>query len=210
MYSVKGSYVVKKPTKPKRTNNKKTIIFDDVILHKDMSYRICQGADGVYAEIMHKIIEQFEIAQANWKRVFVLRFDLHIDHYTETNEIVRRFFNRFNKRLKRKYGFKDVGYCWVREQERAKSQHYHCVFFLDGDLIQNSTKIIPMIKGAWQRTAGYSVPTIKNPFYYVDNEEAAQDAIYRVSYLAKTRGKGYRPPQTKDFNCSRMKLKERN
>lgn len=206
MYPIEGNYAVNNPTKPERTNNKKKVTFDSVILHKEMEYRICQADNGVYSKILHKLILQFEVAQEKWGRVFVLRFDLHIDHFTDDNKVISLFSCALKKRLKRNYAFKDISFCWVREQERAKSQHYHCVLFLDGDLIQNSTKIIPMIKETWERPAGgYHVPTIKNPFYFVDNEQAAQEAIYRVSYLAKTRGKGYRPPQTKDYQCSRMK-----
>ena len=33
--------------------------------------------------------------------------------------------------------------------------------------------------------------------------EAIQNAIYHISYLAKTRGKGYRPTQTKDYGWAR-------
>jgi hypothetical protein len=33
------------------------------------------------------------------------------------------------------------------------------------------------------------------------------DAIYRISYLAKVRGKGYRDPQAKDYGTSRLKFK---
>ena len=33
-------------------------------------------------------------------------------------------------------------------------------------------------------------------------------AIYRISYLAKTRGKGYRDPQAKDYETSRLKPKD--
>lgn len=51
-----------------------------------------------------------------------------------------------------------------------------------------------MIKEAWEKpTGGYHVPIIK------------QEVIYRVSYLAKARGKGYRDKQAKDYQCSRMK-----
>jgi hypothetical protein len=32
-------------------------------------------------------------------------------------------------------------------------------------------------------------------------------AINRLSYLAKTRGKGYRDPQAKDYGTSRLKPK---
>ncbi|MDX2425517.1 MAG: inovirus-type Gp2 protein, partial [Cycloclasticus sp.] len=161
---------------------------------------------GLYVQILESMINQFEIAATKWKRVFVLRFDLHMENYRSDNKIITEFRKRLFQRLKRTYDFKDIGFCWVREQERAKSQHYHFVLFLDGDLIRHSSKINNMVKQAWERPeGGYTVPVIKHPFYFADSEEVTQDAIYRVSYLAKARGKGYRDKQAKDYQCSRMK-----
>ena len=37
------------------------------------------------------------------------------------------------------------------------------------------------------------------PYHFANCEDMIQEAIYRVSYLAKPRGKGYRSAQTKDF-----------
>ncbi|MFT6910275.1 MAG: hypothetical protein ACJAS1_007003, partial [Oleiphilaceae bacterium] len=128
--------------------------------------------------------------------------------YTKDNAIITAFRKRLNQRLKRYYGFKEIGSCWVREQERAKTQHYHFVLFLDGNLIRHSSKINEMVRAAWDDGTGtYTMPHIPRPYHFVDSEDTMQDAIYRVSYLAKPRGKGYRPPQTKDFQCSRMKAK---
>ena len=111
------------------------------------------------------------------------------------------------QKLKRVYGFKDIGYAWAREQERSKKQHYHFVLFLDGDLIRHSSKITQIIKQAWEREGSNCyMPVIPRPFHFADNEEAVQDMLERVSYLAKPRGKGYRDNQVKDYNCSRMKL----
>ena len=36
-------------------------------------------------------------------------------------------------------------------------------------------------------------------------KEKRLEAINRVSYLGKTRGKGYRPKQSKDYGSSRLK-----
>jgi hypothetical protein len=152
------------------------------------------------------MIEQFEIGLKKWRRVFVLRFDLHTHVFTKNNVRITAFRKRLFQKLKRYYGFKEIGSCWVREQERAKSQHYHFVLFLDGNLIRHSSIINEMIRAAWDDGTGtYTMPHIKHPFYFVDREEITQEAMYRMSYLAKPRGKGYRPPQTKDFQCSRMK-----
>jgi len=192
--------------KPKRTHNRKRVIFEDTFLHNGKTYRVNSSKSGLYAEILKPMIEQFEIGLEKWRRVFVLRFDLHTHVFTKNNVRITAFRKRLFQKLKRYYGFKEIGSCWVREQERAKSQHYHFVLFLDGNLIRHSSIINEMIRAAWDDGTGtYTMPHIKHPFHFVDREGIAQEAIYRVSYLAKPRGKGYRPPQTKDFQCSRMK-----
>ena len=192
-------------TKPKRTHNRKRVIFEDAFLHNGKTYRVNSSKSGLYAEILKPMIEQFEIGLEKWRRVFVLRFDLHTHVFTKDNARITAFRKRLFQKLKRYYGFKEIGSCWVREQERAKSQHYHCVLFLDGNLIRHSSMINEMIRAAWDDGTGtYTMPHIKHPFHFVDREGITQEAMYRVSYLAKPRGKGYRPPQTKDFQCSRM------
>lgn len=192
--------------KPKRTTNRKRIIRDDTFMHNGKAYKVNTEKSGLYVEILQRIIEQFEISQKKWKRVFVLRFDLHTHAFTENNVRITAFRKRLFQKLKRHYGFKEIGYCWAREHEKGKSQHYHFVLFLDGNLIRHSSKINPMIKAAWDDGTGtYHVPFIKHPFHFADSEDDIEKAIYRVSYLAKPRGKGYRPPQTKDYGASRMK-----
>ena len=193
-------------TKPKRTHNRKRVIFEDTFSHNGKTYRVNSSKSGLYAEILKPMIEQFEIGLEKWRRVFVLRFDLHTHVFTKDNARITAFRKRLFQKIKRYYGFKEIGSCWVREQERAKSQHYHCVLFLDGNLIRHSSIINEMIRAAWDDGTGtYTMPHIKHPFHFVDREGITQEAMYRVSYLAKPRGKGYRPPQTKDFQCSRMK-----
>jgi hypothetical protein len=210
--SVNDKEIVRRSKKAKRTTNRKRVTFNDTITHYDKTYQINNGKGekklGLHLETIQRIIEQFEIALAKWRRVFVFRFDLHLPFETKDNKHMTAFRKRLFQKLKREYGFKELGFCWAREYHgKGKGQHYHWVIFLDGDLIRHSSRIRDMIKQAWEKpTGGYHVPTIKRPFYFVDNEAVIQDVIYRVSYLGKTRGKGYRPPQTKDFQCSRMKL----
>ena len=55
------------------------------------------------------------------------------------------------------------------------------------------------------------MPVIKNPFYFIDKDNCQEErakAIDRLSYLAKTRGKGYRDSQAKDYGSSRLKPKD--
>ncbi|MDT8372034.1 MAG: inovirus-type Gp2 protein [Gammaproteobacteria bacterium] len=192
--------------KPNRTINRKKIIFEKTFTHNGKTYSVNTEKSGLYLEIMKAIVEQFEIAVSKWRRVFVLRFDLHSHIHTHDNKQMTLFRKRLFQKLKRVYGFNDIGFCWVREQERAKAQHYHWVLFLAGDLIRHSTRINAIIKETWEDQRGNNtMPTIGHPYYFVDNDQVAQEAVYRVSYLAKPRGKGYRGKQVKDFQCSRMK-----
>ncbi len=192
--------------RPKRTINRKKTIFDDSFTYKDKTYRVNPKGSGLYVEILESIINQFQIAQSKWKRVFSLRFDLHMDIHRRDNRLITGFRKRVFQKLKREYGFKDIGYAWAREQERSKKQHYHFVLFLDGDLIRHSSKINKIIKKAWEREGSNCyMPVIPRPFHFSDNDEATQDMLERISYLAKTAGKGYREKQVKDFSCSRIK-----
>ncbi len=195
--------------KIKRTTNRKQITTANTIIHNDKEYRINNGNGkcGLYTAILHRMIEQFEIAQQKWGRVFMLRIELHLPHETQDNKCITGFNKRLFQRLKREYGFSDIGFCWAREYHgKGKGQHYHYALFLDGNKIRHSTRINGFVRASWERAmGGYSLGYIKRPFYLVDSEDVAQDAVYRLSYLAKTRGKGHRPSQTKDFQCSRMK-----
>ena len=154
------------------------------------------------------MIDQFEIAVKKWPRLFVLRFDLHAHYYTDDNQRLSAFRKRLFMRLKRDYGFKEIGFCWAREKERAKSQHYHFILFLDGRLVRHSNRINELIRNAWDDgTGAYHMPVIKRPYYFGSGEQIRDEVVYRLSYLAKARGKGYRDKQAKDFQCSRMRLK---
>jgi len=114
--------------------------------------------------------------------------------------------NRLKQWIKRNYGIIDIGSIWVREREKAKEQHYHLTLYLDGNKIQHPKKLNVQIKEMWAPHG--HMPTILKPYYYIDrnNLKARRlDAIYRVSYLAKVRGKGYRDEQAKDYGASRLK-----
>jgi hypothetical protein len=199
----------RRASKPNRTANRKHVTHNDEFIHNGKTYKVNPAKSGLYIEITKRIIEQFEIAASKWSRVFVLRFDLHQGGYTSDNKRMTEFRKRLFQKLKRVYGFKEIGFCWVREQERSKSQHYHWSLFLDGNLIRHSSKINEMVKAAWLMPNGnFHVPTIKHPFHFVDGEQVTQEAIYRLSYLAKPRGKGCRPNQTKDYQTSRLKRSE--
>lgn len=191
----------------KDKQDRKTKYFKDYLVLNNEQLKINNGEDkGVYLEILTRIINQLDTAYAIHKRLLVLRFDLHLNHYTSNNEVISKFLKRTKQWLSREYKMKDIGYAWARELERAKAQHYHCVLFIDGDKIQHPSKLIKQIKKTWSDNG--HMPVIKNPFYFIDKDNYQEErakVIDRISYLAKTRGKRYREPQTKDYGASRLK-----
>ena len=163
---------------------------------------------GVYPLIIEKFVIELDKMIAKYKRVFVLRFDLHLRQYCDDNKQITTFIKAQVQRIKRKYKTKYVGYVWVREVERSKIQHYHCAFFIDGDKIRNSFRLNQQIKAKWYKNGHRSV--VPKPYYFLDKhnmKEERKEVIYRLSYLAKVRGKGYRSAQAKDYSTSRLKFR---
>ena len=160
---------------------------------------------GVYPLIIEKFVIELDKMITRYKRVFVLRFDLHLRQYCDDNKQITTFIKAQVQRIKRKYKTKYVGYVWVREMERAKTQHYHCAFFIDGDVLRTSNVLNQQIKAKWYKNGHRSV--VPKPYYFLDKhnmKEEREEVIYRLSYLAKVRGKGYRSAQAKDYSTSRL------
>ncbi|GLT20121.1 hypothetical protein GCM10007938_39040 [Vibrio zhanjiangensis] len=144
---------------------------------------------------------------AKYRRVFVVVFDLHMNSYTEDNQIISHFQRKLFASIKSKYQVKDIGFAWVREMEKAKQQHYHYALFLDGKQIRHPDTLLDVIQEKWMFAGGGHVYTPKNCYTMIlkNDFEAKQQVIYRLSYQAKERGKGYRAPQAKDYSTSRLK-----
>ncbi|AFV73509.1 hypothetical protein DIKCMJMK_01487 [Shewanella oneidensis] len=160
---------------------------------------------GCYTPMLKTMIEQVLVMLTYYKRVTLIRFDLHQPTNTATSKRITQFNRRFKQKLIARYGVNKVGFCWCREQEKAKAQHYHFVVMLDGRTVQASWGIGLLVNEVWQQMGGtYWLP--KRHYNLVRGElNELSKAIYRVSYLAKGRGKGYRPAQSKDYGTSRLK-----
>lgn len=175
------------------------------VKYKIQSGMIDEKMYGVYLQMLHKMIDQIDIIKARYSKVLLIRFELHQKKYIKKNANVSKFIDKLTKRLKRVYKTNHVGYAWSREQEKAKAQHYHCFLLLDGHKAQHSSRINQMIRTAWESIAeGNSIFIPDNCFYYIDGQVKKAEAIYRISYLCKSRGKGYRAKNANDYSTSRL------
>ena len=173
---------------------------------------------GVFPVIIEKSVEQLDICLAKFGRVLVVRFDLSLDEYSGDNHTISVFLNRLKEKLfklKRYRRIRDIGHVWVREVETAKTQHYHVALFLDGNKIQHPSLLLQLIKAKWYKYGRLWIPKKEHVdddgcFYFIDKkkkdwEKQRRKAIYRLSYLGKTRGKGYKDIQAKNYSVSRLK-----
>jgi hypothetical protein len=79
---------------------------------------------------------------------------------------------------------------------------------IDGHKVNYPHEVTSKVKEIWRQLDG-SEYFPKNCYYNVkrDDYESIQDVIWRISYLAKARGKGYKPDQTKNYGTSRIPTK---
>ncbi|WP_429108593.1 YagK/YfjJ domain-containing protein [Aeromonas media] len=166
-------------------------------------YPINSAKSGCYTDILQRIIEQILLMKSHYGRVLFVRLDLHHQHFGEDNELVSAFIKSARAFVQRRYQTRHLGFVWVREQERAKQQHYHLTLMIDGDVVRHPANLFKVLNESWQRRGGtLSIP--KNPFIFIDNEDTLRTAIERASYLAKARGKGYQQGGAHNFGCSQI------
>ena len=161
-----------------------------------------------WVEILVALHEQMSAMLSHHCKVLFVRFDLHLPSYTDTNKIMSDLMRKIKRWINQHYQTKRVGHLWVREQERAKQQHYHVILLIDGNKIRNPKRLLERIEEmAFLRNLHYA--GVKKPFIMIkrDDKQSFADAFYRGSYLAKQRGKGYQGRQCNNYSSSRIQPK---
>lgn len=168
-------------------------------------WKVNNHKSGCYTPILKTSFEQIFNFHSHHLKMLAIRYDLHQPSYVLLNKQITVFFRRLSKQLKAKYKIQRLGYIWVREQENAKSPHYHIVLLLDGKHIMYPGWVNIISQRIWSELGGflYFPPNLYYKTQRGDNKNMAR-LIYRVSYLAKARGKGKKPPQTKNYGASRI------
>ena len=165
------------------------------------------GKKGVFLEIVEAAKEQLDAMLSHHARVLVVRLDIRQHDYTADNKPMSRFMAKLIKRLKRRYETDRIGFVWVREMERAKHQHYHLALMLDGRKVRHPARIIELVEEIAERWDWPKPYTPERCYYLVhrNDSEAYRDAMYRLSYMAKERGKGYKAGTANNYGRSAVK-----
>lgn len=164
---------------------------------------------GCFVEVLEQIDGQLAAMLSHHSRVMVLRLDLHLYDYTDANGEISRFVRKVKKRLCRRYALKRVGHAWAREMEKAKQQHYHIALMLDANKVQHPAQVIRLCEEIWQ---GWNHPkpfTPENCFSVIRRHDVRGygEIFWRLSYMAKIRGKGYKGKAANDYSTSRIVCK---
>lgn len=189
------------PIKSKRSC--KTITTKEYYEFGEYTFAINSKKSGCYTQILKALIAQTLVMQSNYKRVLFMRFDLHLGASMPDNKSITKMLKRLRKRLIHRYGKTNFGYVWVREESKNENLHYHFVFMMDGDVVRYPSNVHDQVKEVWEDMGGTF--HFAN-HHFIDSEEKLREAILHGSYLAKTRSKGNRPDQTKDYGASRLKI----
>lgn len=188
-------------TSQQKTKNRKYASMNDTYKFCGDTYIVDARNKGLYTPILKSILGVLYTARHNWGRVLMIRFDLHHKNlHTEDSKHISKFFKNLIRKLERAYNTKLL-YVWAREVGRKEQgQHYHCALFMDGNKVNQSYKVLEIAEKTWP----YHFSKPQNPYYYIDSPEIMQEAVFRLSYLAKVNTKGKRKPEAHDYGCSRI------
>lgn len=186
---------------------KRVIRMDSLAISGEQLQIQADDKQGCFIEILWRVKQQLDAMLSHHSRVMVVRVDLHAAGYTANNYLLSNFIRKMRKKLKRQYDLTRIGFIWVREQEKSKSQHYHFALLIDANKVRYPNKIIKTMEEIWQ---GWEQPkpyTPKNCYYLIHRGslDDYQEVFYRLSYMAKERGKGYKGKTANDYSASRIK-----
>lgn len=186
---------------------------------------------GLYPKIMESIWNQLKASLSHHNKVAVLRFDLHVSTGCEvSSRDLSYLIDRLKRHVASVYGTSQLGYVWVREQDKASSPHYHLCLFVNGNRLQNSTELFKWISDRWQALGhprphnthyssvdgkkgtynrGAPVRIIRRSKGLITNWRILEETVYWLSYLAKVRTKTRIVKGARLWGSSRLTMTDR-
>jgi len=170
-------------------------------------YRINNSPSlGCYQEVLTGLYYQLTNLLSHHSRLLFLRLDLKVYRYSKDNKLLSDFLRLLKRNLKSYFGFTRVGYLWVRELSTTDRQHYHLILLLDGNKVQHPKNVINIAEEVAYKCEMPVPYTPKNAYLKIsrNDKENFDAAMYRGSYLAKTRSKQCRK-RIRSFGSSNIK-----
>ncbi|OAT18674.1 hypothetical protein M977_03596 [Buttiauxella gaviniae ATCC 51604] len=185
----------------------------------DVNYRDDEKWSPLNTDILDKFTNEILAMRQKYSRICAIRFDLHVPDgipVAESNTLVSRLFTKLKDKFKAKkwdhQPIKNFAYGWVGEIEKAKHAHYHLWIAVPGNQVKGSGHrdygMFKTINDIWSELTngqgGSHLP--EKPAYMISryDDVVLHDFVYRVSYLAKERGKYSWGDKTKRFDGSRL------
>ncbi|CNI70708.1 Protein of uncharacterised function (DUF3296) [Yersinia frederiksenii] len=205
-----------------RRKGRSTLLHSGPYLHNSLSYNVNYGNkrknSPICIEILDKFINEINAMRSSYNRIFAFRFDLHPPKgisVDESNSLISELFSKLRDKFKAKQWdnqpIKKFAYGWVSELETAKQVHYHLWIALPGNQVHKTGHVkyglFQIINDLWLKlTKGLgSSHLAKNSYMIKQNDDnQLQKFVYRISYLAKDRGKYSEGDKTKRFDGSRL------
>lgn len=205
----------------KRKKGRFNLISSDIFEHEGASYSVNykgKSYSPLSVEILERNINELRAMQESYARVFAFRFDLRVPSSMtpeESNRLISELFEKLRDKFKSKgwdnQPIKTHAYGWVWEVETAKQAHYHLWIAVPGNQVQAvypSGGMYGLINGLWlELTNGKGrghLPKDAGCMITRDDKSELKKFVYRISYLAKERGKYSQSNKTKRYGGSRL------
>jgi hypothetical protein len=159
----------------------------NLFAYKDHAYHVFKPKHKPLNKCMvNTIISDYEIMLSHYKRIFVIRIDLHPNSYSADNQEIKQFLEQLTIFLSSEYESKVTYHC-AREQDTSELEHYHLELMLSAHKINHSNRILSLIKAMWKMHTAGKVAYVDNPYciVYRGDKASLKGAIYRSSYFAK-------------------------
>lgn len=146
---------------------------------------------GCYREVLEALYFELTNFLSHHSRLLFLRLDVKVYHYSKDNRKLSYFLRQLKRNLKSYFGLTRVGYLWVRELSKKDRQHYHLILLLDGNTVQHPKNVINISEDIAYKCDMPCPFTPKNCYLRLSRNDTENfgRAMYRGSYMAKTRSK---------------------
>ncbi len=176
-------------------------------LYQNTPQLIFSSKEGVMNEVLKKSFRLVDKMLGYYSKVTAVLIQLHQAQATADNKLLTIMIQRLKKALKSHYQC-EVGYFWVREQNKADSQHYHVIILLNGHKCQQSKMVDILTEKVWKKIHPDNFSfKLRNRIYRIHrhtNKSELRALRMRMSYMAKREGKSNNPLNTHDYGLSRL------